>query len=133
MPDRPGVSMKLLDSLSPRTRNGILRAMHRQGKVPHIPEGYTREADGLQKAYDKAIGYALQYRIPVHRKGALKALGDLRDDIKRHERENGIKDGLFPPPKDSPALIYCGTNAAHKQHVWHAQGRALNCPGKDYR
>lgn len=68
---------------------------------------YTAEAEHLDREYTKATGYALAYGILTYYPGSgrpgdlgpwQKALGDLTDEIRAHERRHNITDGMFPPP-----------------------------------
>lgn len=61
----------------------------------------------LEKAYWEAVGWCLQYRIPVHVKGRMKALGTLRDEIREHEKSLEV-DG----PKGWYCCPQCGALAA---------------------
>jgi hypothetical protein len=65
---------------------------------------YDAEADHLMRQYRRAVGYALQYGILTYYPGSgrpgdpgpwEKALGDLRTEIRDHERAHNITDGLF--------------------------------------
>lgn len=51
---------------------------------------YNAEAAHLLKSYHQAVGFSLQYGLQVHDKGRMKCLGDLRDQNRKHERENGL-------------------------------------------
>ena len=46
--------------------------------------GYEKEAERLQKRYDEAVGWCLQYGIPVHVRGHMRGLGELEDAIREH-------------------------------------------------
>lgn len=68
---------------------------------------YTAEADHLLRQYRVAVGYALEYGILTYTPGTgrpgdfgpwEKSLGDLRSEIRTHERAHNITDGLFPQP-----------------------------------
>lgn len=99
---------------------------------------YTAEADHLTREYDRAVGYALQYGIKTFVPGTGradgrpsdfgpwgKALGDLRTEIREHERAHNITDGLFPsrPTSATGALSGSGMSPAycsngHEFRMW---------------
>ena len=56
----------------------------------------VREAERLQKRYDEAVGWCLQYRIPVHTNGQMRGLGELEDAIRAHRGEpESFENHLF--------------------------------------
>lgn len=70
---------------------------------------YEASTRHLRKSYEEAVGYALEYGIKTYVPGTglpsdlgpwPKAMGTLREEIRAHEREHGITDGMYPqsPP-----------------------------------
>lgn len=55
-------------------------------------EAAEREEQQLRKRYYEAVGWCLQYKIPVYvpgREGAMKTLGEMEEEIAAHEGRPG--------------------------------------------
>jgi hypothetical protein len=91
---------------------------------------YEAEARALEKDYWKQVGWALQYGIKVyHPGGQMKALGDLRDEVRRERDRREPQDRSYLPPPSREVQAYC--RRGHKAMVWG--GPMMAKPGEQVR
>lgn len=79
---------------------------------------YYAANEAMERSFWDAVGWCLQYRIPVHVKGQWRGTWDMRLDINRYREENRLDPVTGEPPQ--------------KGDMWRSEGKTYVFDGKQW-